>query len=55
MVSAFGSTDDPTHKDPIEVCEKLGNFVLDNNLDGVDLDYEDNAAMENGTGEDWLI
>lgn len=24
-------------------------------MDGIDLDWEDNAAMENGTGEDWLI
>jgi len=29
--------------------------VVDNNLDGADLDWEDNAAMEAGTGEDWLI
>jgi hypothetical protein len=29
--------------------------VLDNNLDGVDLNFEDNAAMEIGTGEQWLI
>lgn len=55
MVSAFGSTDNPTNQDPELVCEKLAKFVIDNNLDGVDLDYEDNAAMENGTGEDWLI
>jgi hypothetical protein len=24
-------------------------------LDGVDIDWEDNAAMEAGKGEDWLI
>lgn len=34
---------------------KLGNFVLNNNLDGADIDWEDNTAMENGVGEDWLI
>jgi chitinase len=28
---------------------------LENNFDGVDVDWEDNNAMENGTGEDWLI
>ena len=33
----------------------LAQFVIYNNLDGVDLDWEDNAAMENGTGEQWLI
>ena len=29
--------------------------MLENNLDGVDIDWEDNAAMEAGTGEAWLI
>lgn len=24
-------------------------------MDGIDLDWEDNVAMENGSGEDWLI
>jgi len=24
-------------------------------LDGVDIDWEDNSAMEAGKGEDWLI
>jgi hypothetical protein len=33
----------------------LANFALNNNLDGVDLDYEDNGAMERGVAEDWLI
>jgi hypothetical protein len=33
----------------------LAQFVINNNLDGVDLDWEDNDAMENGTGEKWLI
>ena len=55
LVSAFGSTDNPTSQDPELVCGNLGQFVIENNLDGVDLDYEDNAAMENGTGEDWII
>ena len=27
----------------------------DNNLDGVDLDYEDNEAMKAGTAVQWLI
>jgi len=30
-------------------------MVIDNNLDGVDLDYEDNDAMNKGKAEDWLI
>jgi len=29
--------------------------VKDNNLDGLDLDWEDNEAMEHGIGEQWLI
>lgn len=37
------------------MAEDLGQFVLQNNLDGVDLDWEDNDAMDAGTGEAWLI
>lgn len=55
MVSAFGSTDMPTGKDPVVVATNLANFVLINNLDGCDIDYEDNAAMEAGLAEAWLI
>lgn len=57
LVSAFGATDFPTTQgtDPITVAEELAQFCIDNNLDGVDLDWEDNAAMETGTGEPWLI
>lgn len=55
LVSAFGATDYPTNTDPDFTCTKLANFVKDNKLDGVDLDYEDNAAMEQGIAEDWLI
>lgn len=45
MVSAFGATDMPTSKDPIAVANDLAKFVLDYNLDGCDIDYEDNEAM----------
>lgn len=57
LVSAFGATDFPTTQgtDPIVIAEALARFVIDNNLDGVDLDYEDNGAMETGTGVPWLI
>jgi len=51
MISAFGSTDMPSSRDANSICSLLGQFVLDNNLDGVDLNFEDNAAMEIGTGE----
>jgi len=41
MVSAFGSTEFPTtyYEDPVACGTKLGNFVLDNNLDGADVDW----------------
>jgi len=47
LVSVFGATEFPTSagKDPIETANKLAQFVLKNNLDGVDIDWEDNAAM----------
>jgi len=57
LVSAFGSTEFPTSAgvDPVKCGTDLANFVKLHQLDGVDLDYEDNAAMEAGTGEAWLI
>lgn len=47
MVSAFGATEFPTTNglDPTMCAQKLGDFVLQNNLDGVDIDWEDNQAM----------
>lgn len=47
LVSAFGSTELPTtnYLDPVMCTTKLGNFVIANNLDGADIDWEDNAAM----------
>ena len=50
LVSAYGSTEFPTNKDPIDQANKLANFVLAYNLDGCDIDYEDNNAMETGRG-----
>ena len=57
LVSAFGATEFPTTgKESAEACgTALGNFVIQNNLDGADIDWEDNMAMEAGTGEKWLI
>jgi chitinase len=42
MVSAFGESDAPTtgNADPIAMANTIGQWVLDNNLDGVDVDYE---------------
>jgi chitinase len=57
LVSAFGATEFPTSAgvDPVACGTKLANFVKQNQLDGVDLDWEDNAAMEAGKGEAWLV
>jgi GH18 family chitinase len=33
----------------------MADFVIEHQFDGIDLDWEDNGAMEAGTGEDWLI
>jgi chitinase len=56
LVSAFGATEMPTDsQDPVVCATNLGNFVINNNLDGADVDYEDNTAMNNGVGEAWLI
>jgi chitinase len=58
IVSAFGSTDAPTTDgyDPVTVANNLAAFVLEYNLDGVDIDYEDFDAMnaQNGSAETWL-
>lgn len=53
LISAFGATEFPTTGgvDPIDCATKLASFVSGNNLDGVDIDWEDNSAMENGKGE----
>jgi len=29
----------------------MANFVKQNNLDGIDIDWEDDMAMDAGTGE----
>lgn len=55
IVAAFGATNNPTSEDPTQVCTNIAQFVLANNLDGVDLDYEDSNAFERGVGAQWLI
>ena len=57
LIAAFGATSFPTSmRIPATACgENLAQFVIDMQLDGVDLDYEDNAAMESGTAVPWLI
>ena len=55
FVSAFGATEMPTGQDPASVAAALASWVNSNNLDGVDIDYEDNDAMTLSTAEQWLI
>ena len=55
FISAFGATGNPTG-DPVAVAEQLATFVNNNPyIDGVDLDYEDNVAVLNGDGIDYII
>ena len=57
LISAFGSTSFPTsYGISATACgENLAQFVIDMKLDGVDLDYEDNQAMNEGKAIPWLI
>lgn len=59
LVSCFGGTDFPISAgvDPVTCGNEIAQFCLDNNLDGVDMDWEDSAAFENAklNGEEWLI
>lgn len=54
MVAAFGANDIPTAQDPAGVANSLATFVKTYGLDGVDLDYEDTAALYGGTGAQWV-
>lgn len=58
LVSLFGSTDTPTTSgvDPVVTADSVAAFVIQYDLDGADVDYEDLQAMNAGTGaEQWLI
>jgi hypothetical protein len=59
LVSAFGATENPTSSeyDVYDCARKLADFVNNNNLDGVDIDWEDTPAFlkGDGSGENWLI
>lgn len=39
---------------PLSCAKKLSKFVLLNQLDGVDINYEDDFAIASGTAELWL-
>ena len=53
IVSLFGSTDTPTTSgaDPVLTANSMAAWVKKYDLDGVDVDYEDFAAFENGNAE----
>ncbi|KAF9064594.1 glycoside hydrolase superfamily [Rhodocollybia butyracea] len=59
LVSAFGSTETPTtsNKDPQTVAAAMAAWVKQYGVDGIDVDYEDSAAMNKGDGKtkQWLI
>ncbi|KAK0501351.1 glycoside hydrolase family 18 protein [Armillaria luteobubalina] len=56
MVAAFGSTDIPTTSgaDPVATANAMAEWVIEYDLDGIDIDYEDFNAMNIGTAEAWL-
>ncbi|KAF9063841.1 glycoside hydrolase [Rhodocollybia butyracea] len=58
-VSAYGSTASPTSAglDPVAEAQRIGAAVIQYDLDGVDIDYEDFNAFnrKDGTAEAWLI
>lgn len=56
LVTAFGPFEKPTTRgiNPLVCAKKLARFVLSNQLDGVDINYEDDFAIATGTAELWL-
>jgi GH18 family chitinase len=50
LVSAFGSTQSPTSAgvDAKDCATKLAAFVIENQFDGVDIDWEDTPAFQKG-------
>ena len=58
IASAFGETEKPTTEgiDPVSTANTMAQFILDFQLDGIDVDYEDLDAMNRGDGaaEQWV-
>ncbi|KAI0742905.1 glycoside hydrolase [Daedaleopsis nitida] len=58
VVSAFGETELPTTKglDPATLANSMGQFVLNTDLDGIDIDWEEISLVisQPGVGEAWL-
>jgi chitinase len=57
LISAFGATEFPTTAgvDPTTSAKNLAAIVKKYGFDGADIDWEDDSAMQGGTGEQWLI
>ena len=59
VASAFGSTEHPTSEgaDPTQRANTFAEFILQYQLGGIDVDYEDSGAIDkrDGTAEKWLI
>jgi hypothetical protein len=58
--SFFSWTDAVDHpitdgRDPTEVAQALAGWVISNNMAGVDIDLEDDTAMNNGQFIDWVV
>ncbi|KAF5392186.1 hypothetical protein D9757_001377 [Collybiopsis confluens] len=58
-VAAFGSTEEPTNAglNPVTLADSVASAVIQYQLDGVDIDYEDFDAFnrKDGSAEAWLI
>jgi hypothetical protein len=57
LISAFGAAEWPTSAgvNPTTSAQNLAAIVKQYGFDGADIDWEDNNAMDGGTGEQWLI
>ncbi|KAH8551205.1 glycoside hydrolase superfamily, partial [Umbelopsis sp. PMI_123] len=57
LISAFGAAEWPTSGgvNPTTSAQNLAAIVKQYGFDGADIDWEDNNAMDGGTGEQWLI
>ena len=53
MVTAFGDSNTPTTSgaDPITTANTFAAWVIQNQLDGIDVDYEDFQAFNAGNGK----
>jgi len=57
MINAFSNFEMPTSfsLSAMDCAGKLATFVLANNLDGCNVDWQDETSLIKGTGYDWLL